>query len=205
MLEAVISGVGLGLMLSIFTGPVFLRLIELGVSVGPKRAMALSVGALLSDLLFVGLLMFFLVGISQWMEASSGYFNLIGGSIFVGFGIAKTISAFRKDKSQSDSNRVSSWKKLFAEGFLINTMNPAVIIFWIGAVSLAKTQYMDGTSKVFIYFLACLGTIYFFDSLKAFGSSKLKTILKPVHMQVFKGVVGVIFIFLGLKLLIDII
>jgi len=58
MIEAVISGIGFGLVLTFLTGPVFFALIKTSIDKGFHAGIALALGVVCSDVVFVGGILF---------------------------------------------------------------------------------------------------------------------------------------------------
>ena len=58
MIEAVISGIGFGLVLTFLTGPVFFALIKTSIEKGFHAGVALALGVVSSDMVFVGAILF---------------------------------------------------------------------------------------------------------------------------------------------------
>src|SRR6202000_636840 len=66
MIEAVISGIGFGLVLTFLTGPVFFALIKTSIANGFHAGVALALGVVCSDVVFVGGILYG----SQYIEIS---------------------------------------------------------------------------------------------------------------------------------------
>ena len=58
MLEAVISGIGIGLVLTFITGPVFFSLIKTSIEKGFHAGVYFSLGVVAVDVVFVGAILF---------------------------------------------------------------------------------------------------------------------------------------------------
>jgi threonine/homoserine/homoserine lactone efflux protein len=58
MIEAIISGIGIGLVLTFITGPVFFALIKTSIERGFHAGVALALGVVSSDVVFVGAILF---------------------------------------------------------------------------------------------------------------------------------------------------
>src|SRR5580698_1811418 len=58
MIEAIISGIGFGLVLTFLTGPVFFALIKTSIEKGFHAGVASALGVVCSDMVFVGALLF---------------------------------------------------------------------------------------------------------------------------------------------------
>src|SRR6185295_323734 len=90
----------------------------------------------------------------------------IGGLLMIGFGV---INFFRKVKPKEvDDDRKTVHAKFMLKGFVMNTMNPAVLLFWIGIISLIKLK--EGYTKFddAVFFASVLGTVFSLDLLKSF-------------------------------------
>ena len=58
MIEAILSGIGIGLVLTFLTGPVFFALIKTSIERGFHAGIALALGVVSSDIVFVGTILF---------------------------------------------------------------------------------------------------------------------------------------------------
>ena len=58
MIEAIIRGIGIGLVLTFLTGPVFFALIKTSIEKGFHAGVALALGVVTSDVVFVGAILF---------------------------------------------------------------------------------------------------------------------------------------------------
>src|ERR1700710_3019629 len=86
MIEAVISGIGIGLVLTFLTGPVFFALIKTSIEKGFHAGVALALGVVSSDMVFVGAILFG----SQYFVISPAdkiYAGIIGSAVLLGIGI----------------------------------------------------------------------------------------------------------------------
>ena len=86
MLEAIVSGVMLGLVLSLLVGPVFFLLIDTSIKKGFKRGVYLSLGVLLSDMFYIAITYFSSVaaGVVNNYKWEIGW---AGGLLLMVFGI----------------------------------------------------------------------------------------------------------------------
>src|ERR1700712_234360 len=86
MIEAVISGIGFGLVLTFLTGPVFFALIKTSIEKGFHAGVALALGVVTSDMVFVGAILFG----SQYFDVSAKdkiYAGVIGSIILFVIGV----------------------------------------------------------------------------------------------------------------------
>lgn len=193
MVFTFLHGVLLGVLLSIFVGPIFFVLIKTSVSDGFKNALFMVSGIFLSDLLcvilcYMGLVQFFAdPAIKKWIL-------LIGGLILTVTGIVSYFKKHVNDK-EIDTHGAKS-VGLMAKGFLFNITTPTVILFWIGAVGYAVSTYEGSRSEVILYFVGTLGTVVTIDILKSYLASKIRKWFTPKVFGILNKVTGVgIFVF----------
>jgi threonine/homoserine/homoserine lactone efflux protein len=106
-MEIILSGIGMGIVLSFLTGPVFFALIKTSIEKGLYAGMALAAGVVLSDGIFVALSLFG----STYITKGSAYIDYIG---YAGAGILLSIGVFyllKKVKLEYEEN-TSKTKKL---------------------------------------------------------------------------------------------
>ena len=74
MLELIISGIGLGVVLSFVTGPVFFALIKTSIEKGFHAGMWLAAGVVVSDLIYIVLTIYG----SSFIKVENSYKTPIG-------------------------------------------------------------------------------------------------------------------------------
>ena len=194
---AVYQGILLGLFLSFFIGATFFILIETSINRGFKPALAMNLGVFLSDAVIISIAYF---GTGDFLSniISNSYFKMGGGIAFVGFG---NYYIFKKYYSKQISIKYNlKYTRLFLNGFLINTLNPSVIAFWLGALVLALSYKQFTPPQTLTFFVSCLTVVITFDVLKIYFASKLKHFLNPRILRIICIATGIIFILLGLKI-----
>ena len=92
--------------------------------------------------------------------------------------------------------------RYFIKGFIINAMSPMVLIFWIGAISIASLDfgYAKGL-EFFVFFSAVLGTVLSTDILKAYLADKLRRLITHRLLVTINIAVGICLIIFGARLL----
>jgi threonine/homoserine/homoserine lactone efflux protein len=89
--------------------------------------------------------------------------------------------------------------KIFSSGFLINTLNPSVILFWlINATAFAVTHTWN---QRLIIFSTCIGVNIVADLAKVLMAGKLRKKLTLHNLAVINKISGVILVGFGLALL----
>lgn len=201
-MEIVFNGLKLGIILAFLIGPVFFTIIQTSVEKGFRNGLLVSLGVSLSDVMYVAICYF---GMVQFINNPEFRFYLAyaGGGILILFGIYHLFVKSRR-RMIAPVN-VASEKKMyryFVKGFIINGMSPMVLIFWIGAISIASLDfgYSEGF-QFFIFFSTVLGTALSTDILKAYLADKLRTLITHRLMTIINVVVGICLIIFGARLI----
>jgi len=194
MIEAIIKGLGLGLLISFSMGPVFFMLIDTSISKGFNKGFLFSLGAYLSDLLLVTLL---LTGALTFLVPTlqSPFFKLGGGIIFIIFGIIYSFSKQIKQKFKANS------RTEFLKGFLINTLNPLVSVFWIAVVTLAISDFAGHILYSAIFFVIAFLIIFIMNIIKILTAGKLKNLTNDRYLAIIRLITSLAFIFFGIFLI----
>ena len=196
MIEVAGKGVALGLLLSVLVGPVFFMLIDTAISGGIKKAFVMDIGILLSDAMFISLFVF---GAARYLKPiiESPYISLIGGVIFIGFGVSSFIG------SGKNIGITTGFKTNFVKGFFINTMNPSVVLFWLTSVAVVVSRYSHDGTNIFIFFLSVIATTFSTDIIKILLASKIKKYITNTHIHYFRILTGMVMGAFGIYLIIN--
>ena len=200
MFEALLKGLTLGVLLSISVGPVIFSIIKQSLNNGHRGGIAFILGVSASDVA--------LVLVSNVFTEMFGYMvkhkNFIGiaGSIFlISMGI---FFLFFKKVKVDDSGvqvlqlRKRDYVKTFLSGFFMNTLNPAVFIFWL---TTSTTLITLSIQNRIIAFLTCLVFILSTDFLKVMMAQKIRKKLTPHNIQILSRVNGLVLLGFGMVLL----
>jgi threonine/homoserine/homoserine lactone efflux protein len=193
----ILEGIITGLLLSIFVGATFFMLIETSMTRGFKAALWFDLGVVSCDSLLI-ILVYFFTSIITRLIVHNIYFNLAGGIAFVGFGINYIVARRHEEPHLKTNNRAA---KLIFNGFFINLFNPAVIVFWLGTVTLAVTRFSMNGKETFLYFGTAIAVYAAIDVAKAYFASRLSSILNRKVLRMIYIVSGVIMIGLGAYIL----
>jgi threonine/homoserine/homoserine lactone efflux protein len=94
--------------------------------------------------------------------------------------------------------RTHDYLKIWLAGFLMNTLNPGVIIFWLG-VCVANSATPVGHRL--IMYTVCLGWVLSTDVLKVFVADKIRHKLTLNNVVWLNRIAGVSMIVFGVVLL----
>ena len=200
MFEALLKGITLGLLLSISVGPVMFSIIKQSLNSGHRGGISFVLGVSASDITVVLASNVF----TQLFGYILSHKHIIGmaGSLFlIGMGIFFLF--FKKVKVDDSGVQVIQLRKrdyvrTFLSGYLMNTLNPAVFIFWLTTSTTLITHTVE---KRIITFVTCLAFVLLADMLKVMMAQKIRRKLTPHNIQILSRLNGLILLGFGLVLL----
>jgi threonine/homoserine/homoserine lactone efflux protein len=201
MLEALLKGLTFGLLLSISVGPVIFSIIKHSLNNGHKGGMAFVLGVSASDILVVLICNVF----SKLFASISSYSREIGiaGSVFliimgIYFLFFKKIRVNEKGQHILEVIGAKAYVKLFLSGFLMNTLNPSVFLFWIAT---STTVLQHSIEQRVVIFVTCLLLVLSADVAKVMLAGKIRNRLTPHNIHIINRINGVILIGFGIALI----
>jgi threonine/homoserine/homoserine lactone efflux protein len=208
--DLVLKGIVTGFLLSIMIGPVFFVLLETSIRRGVKAALALDLGVLLSDVLYI---MIAYVFYSEVSELSAGknqvILKLVGGVLFLVYGV---VTWFKKPKEikVDDYGRVfqsaGDYVLLTLKGFLLNIANPLVVFYWFSVMTLGSKNSPSGDpqhSSILFFLGVILITFFSVDLLKIFGAKKLRPLVTDKLLIALNHLIGIVFVIFGVFLVVQ--
>ena len=202
MTEALLKGLTIGFILALSVGPVIFTIIKQSINNGYRGGFSFVVGVWLSDIFLVILSNFF----SEWVATILQYKRTIGyiGSIFlIAMGI---FFVFFKKVIVSEDNILPELKfrkrdvtKIALSGFLINTLNPSVFIFWL--LYATTTAAKHNLKERILIFSVCLLVNMLADVLKVLMAGKLRQRLTVKNITIINKLSGSILLGFGIALL----
>lgn len=194
----IVSGILLGLSTLLFIGPVFFYLLKSTVESGLKAGIAVAIGIIMGDLIFVILAFKGLGGLLQSRE-NSKWMALAGGLLLVGMGINYLFLRATKTDLRKKVKLKSLWN-YGANGFLINFLNPFVIGIWVLFLTINESTF-NNQASVLIAMITTLVVIFLTDLLKALFAHKLKKTMTLSRMNILYKVFGMVMILFGIRLI----
>ncbi len=200
MIEAVIKGLGLGLLLSISVGPVLFSIIKQSLNNGHKGGLTFAIGVSASDITLVLISNVF----TELFNSMKEYKNQIGiaGCIFlISTGIFFLF--FKKVKINEEGKQIFKFRKrdyakIFLSGYFMNTLSPSIFIFWI----YASTAVIGHTvNQRIVVFVTCLTWMLGADILKVFLAAKIRKKLTPHNIHNLNRINGLLLIIFGIILI----
>lgn len=199
MFEAILLGLGAGIISSFLTGPVFFAMIKTSIEKGFMAGFSLAMGVIISDVILIGLVLFgsqFLI----YQDSFDKYIGLFGGIFLLAVGIYYLLSKVSINFENNTIMKISK-RGYLIKGFLMCILTPSTLMFWIivsGIISVKLNNRLN--EKLFCFFIA-MATQLAIDSLKSYYSSKLRYHIKEDTLSKLNKVAGVIIIAFALWLI----
>jgi threonine/homoserine/homoserine lactone efflux protein len=201
MLEAFLKGITVGFLLSLAVGPVVFSIIKQSLNNGHKGGMAFVLGVSASDIALVLISNVF----TELFSSISSHRTPIGiaGSIFlivmgIYFLFFKKVNVDDRGQQIMSRFRKMDYAKIFASGFLMNTLNPAIFLFWITT----STTFVSHTvEQRLIIFITCLLFVLAADIAKVMLAGKIRNRLTPHNIHNINRLNGIILIGFGIALI----
>ena len=201
MVEAIQTGVLLGLTLSILIGPVFFALLQTSLQRGLLPAIIFALGITLSDSLYIVLTNLFVERFASSPNVQF-FLGIFGGILLLIIGVQTFL---KKPVTRDEDIKTGKlqYAGLLLRGFLLNFVHPGVLLFWLGIVSLITTQWSFDVEEKYVLFSSTVITVFLTDVLKAFTASKLSRFLTVTFMLWLNRVMGITLSGFGIKLFLD--
>lgn len=213
MVDALLKGLAISLLLIFSVGPVIFTIIKQSINHGRRGGFSFIIGVWISDVIWVILSNGFSEAIKTLLDFKipigiAGCCFLIGMGIY--FAFLKKIEPRRAQEPAeiagdviTPAGKKTNYFAILSSGFIINTLNPAVISFWvIMAASLASVySFYDRI----IIFSTCLGVNMLADVGKVMGAGYIGKKLSDRVILLINRVSGVLYLVFGVAILIGII
>ena len=205
MIDAFIKGLAISLLLVFSVGPVIFTIIKQSINHGRRGGFTFVAGVWLSDIIWVVLSNSFSEGIKTLLN-----FKIpigIGGCVFlIGMGVyytfLKKITPRRLQEPTEIAGDVitptgkrTNYLRIFSSGFIINTLNPGVISFWVlMAASLASVYSFNNR---IIIFCTCLAINMLADIGKVMGAGYIGKRLSDKNILLINRLSGLLYLGFG--------
>ena len=201
MTEAILKGLGLGLVLALSVGPVIFSVVKQSINKGHRGGFAFVAGVWISDVFLIVLSNMFTELVSELLR----FRNVIGytGSLFllalgVYYMLFKKVEPVPEDAGEANGLSTGDYARTILAGFLINTLNPSVFLFWlINATAFAAAH--DITERILI-FGVCLLVNVAADTVKVMMAGGIRNRLHVSNIRFINRLSGTILVVFGIAL-----
>ena len=213
MVDALLKGLAISLLLIFSVGPVIFTIIKQSINHGRRGGFSFIFGVWISDAIWVILSNGFSEAIKTLLHFKipigiAGCIFLIGMGIY--FAFIKKIEPRRLQEPTeiagdviTPAGKKTNYFAILSSGFIINTLNPAVISFWvIMAASLASVYSLY---ERIIIFSTCLGVNMIADVGKVLGAGSIGKKLSDRVILLINRLSGVLYLIFGFVILTGII
>jgi threonine/homoserine/homoserine lactone efflux protein len=199
-----IKGFLLGLTLSFMIGPLFFSVVEATLERGTRAGLALASGIWASDLGFIFVVERGLRSIEALVAVPGFRFwaGVVGGGVLVAFGVGSWLKARAATNANATEQQIlmdeKGWWGPLLRGFVINTLNPGTLIFWLGTATGIVVPNGWSTADMSLFFGAMMSVLVVTDVLKVYGAKRLRQWLTPSHILLVRRTIGAVLLAFGL-------
>lgn len=182
--SALLGGLLLGLFMAISVGPTLFAVLRYSLNHSYKAGLAFVLGVSLSDVIFVTVANVATPWL-QWLHQFARPLAYSASVLLIAAGLYGAIKKQKPKKPTDNILKVSNaqYFRIWLSGFLINTLNPALIFQWIVAATGMAAQ--DALYRL-VFFGSCLGLVLGIDVLKVFLADKIRrklTLRRIMYLQ----------------------
>jgi len=203
MIEAILQGIGAGILFSFLTGPVFFSMIKTSIEKGFKAGFSLAIGVIFSDIIFITLTIFS----SQFVDYNSAYnkyIGIIGGLFLLGVGLYYLINKVKVNLEPAEILKVRK-RGYIIKGFLMCLLSPTTLMFWIMVGGIVSAQLHYEMAEKVVFFIVAMATQLFVDFIKTYYAAKLRYRIKEKNIKVLNRIAGAVIIIFAIRLFIEVI
>jgi len=203
MIEAILQGIGAGILFSFLTGPVFFSMIKTSIEKGFQAGFSLAIGVILSDIIFIS----FTIFSSQFVNynpAYNKYIGTIGGLFLLGVGLYYLINKVKVNYETSEILKVKR-SGYIIKGFLMCLLSPTTLMFWIAVGGIVSGQLHYEMAEKVVFFVVAMATQLSVDSIKTYYAAKLRYKIKEKNIIILNRVAGSVIIIFAIRLFIEVI
>ncbi len=204
-MEYLLHGILIGLGLNVLLGPIFVLITQTAIDKGFKASIFLTSGIWLSDAIMAYVCLMFIQKITPYTSDPKFkfYLGMIGGGALILIGMKMVYKNHTNKTKTTEIKNVSGFYLLTYsfQGFLINSLNPFTVFFWIGVFTTVIFNNNASNSETTFFLFGLFGIIIGFDLLKILLAKRIRKYLNDERMYKLNLYSGVIFIVLGVVLM----
>ncbi|MGN6532594.1 MAG: LysE family translocator [Ginsengibacter sp.] len=201
IIEAILKGLAMGLLLVISVGPVIFTVIKQSINNGRAGGFSFVIGVWISDFLLVVLSNLFSELVTTLLDFKV-QIGIAGSAFLISMGIYyiffKKVHIHPEDLALPPL-KSSDHAKIALQGFLLNTLNPAVMAFWLTAATAIAVSHSI-RDRIIIFATALILNMSA-DIVKVSIAGKLSKKLTIKNIRLINKISGLILAIFGTVLL----
>jgi len=198
--SAVFGGLLLGLFMAISVGPTLFAVLRYSLNHSYKAGLAFVLGVSLSDIIFVTIANVATPWL-HWLHQFARTLTYGAAVVLITIGIFGFFKKYKPVRPSSVlvSANTALYFRIWLSGFLINTLNPALILQWIAAATGLAAQ--TGWYR-FTFFGTCLTLVLGIDMLKVLLADSIRRKLTLRRIMYLQKASALLLLGFGMALLI---
>ena len=200
VIEAILKGVAMGLLLVISVGPVVFTVLKQSINNGKAGGFSFVAGVWISDFLLIVLSNLFSELVTMILDFKM-QIGIVGSAFLIGMGIFYIF--FKRINIHPEEITIplksSDHARIALQGFLLNTLNPAVIAFWLTTATAIAVSHTI-RDRIIIFSTALFFNISA-DVVKVRLAGKLRKKLTIKNIRLVNRISGLILLVFGTVLL----
>jgi|SRR6185312_101327 len=200
VIEAILKGVAMGLLLVISVGPVVFTILKQSINNGKAGGFSFVAGVWISDFLLIVLSNLFSELVTMILDFKM-QIGVVGSVFLIAMGIFYIF--FKKVHIHPEEITIplksSDHARIALQGFLLNTLNPAVIAFWLTTATAIAVSHTI-RDRIIIFSTALFFNISA-DVIKVRLAGKLRKKLTIKNIRLVNKISGLILLVFGTVLL----
>lgn len=204
ILEAIGKGLAMGLLLALSVGPVIFTVIKQSINNGREGGFSFIFGVWASDFILIVLANLFSELLNRLLDFKS-IIGVAGSALLIAMGVYYLF--FKKVHIHPEDMAMPGLKnydhvKIGMQGFLLNTLNPAVMLFWLTAATAIAVSHT--IRDRIIIFATAMAFNMGMDIIKVTLAGKLRKNLTLKNIRVINKISGILFLVFGTILLVGV-
>ena len=201
IIEAILKGLAMGLLLVISVGPVIFTVIKQSINNGRPGGFSFVIGVWISDFLLVVLSNLFSELVTTLLDFKV-QIGIAGSAFMISMGVYYIFFKkvhFHPEDLALPPLKSSDHAKIALQGFLLNTLNPAVMAFWLTAATAIAVSHSI-RDRIIIFATALILNMSA-DIVKVSVAGKLSKKLTIKNIRLINKISGIILVVFGTVLL----
>lgn len=193
-----LQGAITGLLLTMSFGAGFFALVQTSITKGLQKGLMIAVGAIISDIIFIGTSIFATSIVSEELPKYSETIKWLGLFTFLALGTRTILKSSKVVSGTEQGNRPLYY--YITKGFLLNIVNPLVLLTWLGISLYLQSTLSYTSSETFVFFAATMIATFASQAGICIFSHKIKGYLSDQFLHKMNIVIGALFIIIGIGL-----